>query len=553
MYWPPLQKSPRWSNAGPVFRVIRQIHPMRKSILLLVAGLPLLGVKAQTVQWLTVSPLSYNINPEMPQHLLCAADEDHVYTARTASLSYLYGSPVYGTAVVEQRDAQGAVAWSIELGDSVLLQAMAADANGRLVLGGRFFRQVHVGNGPVIPAVNGNEFPETFLLALDINGGLLWQRNIAPPDPQGTDVPSITFDQLGRAWYATCDFLRADIKRLDDEGNDVETRPLENAKTIGAISFDPWGGLYVSGATGDPGITVNGTFFPMGTTYRMFVLRMGQDGSAQWLSSAEDITFQRPLVAADASGHAYLAGSPFDSLSFGDLHFHGPEWNSTSFLARLDSMGSFQWGYQPPQGAPFSGQFSLAQNASLGVNGDGDAVLLGHTNGLVDWGNGVLTNAGTIQDRAVTVLAIAANGVPQWEIHGGSNDIDVPQGLSVLANGICHVEVQVRDTFQFGLFVLETADPQVAVARIAPPGAAGILPTTASSPLMAWPSPFTGTFSIAGVKPGLPVRVVVRDPSGRVVATSTTTHELGASLARGMYIVSVEQGLDRWHSRVEKQ
>ncbi|MBS1547028.1 MAG: T9SS type A sorting domain-containing protein [Bacteroidetes bacterium] len=526
---------------------------MRTPALLIFTGFSLLGAHAQTVQWLTGSPLGFNINPELPQHLVCAADDGHVYVARTSTLSYLYGSPVYGTAVVEQRDAQGAVAWSIELGDSVLLQAMAADANGRLVLGGRFFRQVHLGNGGLIPAVNGNEFPETFLLALDIDGGLLWQRNIAPPDPQGTDVQSITFDQIGRAWYATCDFLRADIKRLDDEGNDVETRPLENAKTIGAISFDPWGGLYVSGATGDPGITVNGTFFPMGTTYRMFVLRMQQDGSAQWLSSADDVTFQRPLVAADASGHAYLAGSPFDSLTFGNLHFHGPEWNSTCFLARLDSTGLFQWGFQPPQGAPFTGQFSLAGNASLGVSGNGDALLLGTTNGMVDWGNGVVTEAGTIQDRAVTVLAMASNGMPQWEVHGGSADMDVPQGLSVLPNGICHLAVQVRDTFQFGPFVLDTTVPELAVARIAPTGSAGIYPPVAMPELSAWPSPFTSTFSIAGLNPGMPVRVVIQDPSGRVVDINNFAHDLGGSLVRGMYVVTVEQGGYRWHTRVLKQ
>lgn len=171
------------------------------------------------------------------------------------------------------------------------------------------------------------------MIALDSAGNLLWQRNIMPHHPAGTDVQSIAFDPLGRAWYATCDGSNAEIERLSDAGNDVETRAVLIARTIGSLSFDPQGGLYVSGAASAPGISVNGTFYPIVPEYNYLVTRMASDGRAQWLQSAEDITFQRPVVTADDFGHAYLLGSPFDTLTFGGIHFQGPEWNSTFFLA----------------------------------------------------------------------------------------------------------------------------------------------------------------------------------------------------------------------------
>ena len=472
-----------------------------------------------------------------------------MYVLRSNTLTYLYGA-VYGNAVLEQRDAMGETVWSHTLGDSVLVQAMASDGNGRVILGGRFFNRVQLNGGQALSALFSDIFPETFLMALDGDGNLLWQRNISPNDPQGTEVQAITFDPQGRAWYATCDFFRADIYRLDDDGNDVETRPILDAKSIGSISFDPQGGLYVSGSAGEPGITVNGTLYPITTGYSMFVARMGVDGAAQWLHTAVDITFQRPRVQADLFGHAFLVGSPFDSLSWGDLHFHGPEWNSTFFLTRLDSTGQFQWGYQPPQGEPFSGQFTLGRDQALGVDHAGNATILGVTNGVVDWGNNVVTNAGGITERAVTVLQLDTTGTPQWQLQGSSPDYDVPQSLSVLPDGICHVAVQVRDTFQLGAFTAEVSSPHVVIARIAP-FTTGIAESTVRS-LAIYPSPFSSTFSISDPL-GSKARVSIFDASGRMLARENRTDRLGSTLAPGSYVVEMFQNGQRSVGRVVKE
>lgn len=510
--------------------------------------------QAQQVQWLTADPIAYEINPDMPTHLVCASDVDHSYIARSTTLSYQYGT-VFGGAEVEQRNAIGAINWSFTLGDTVLLQAMASDLAGNVILGGQFFRQVHLNGEAVLSALNGNEFPESFLIALDVNGNLLWQRNISPADPQGTQLQSITFDPQGRAWYATCDFFNAEIKRLDDAGNDVETRTIQDAKSIGNISFDPWGGLYFSGAAEFPGITVGGTFYPVPGSYNMVVGRYTPDGTPQWLQAAADVTFQRPRVKADAFGHAYFAGSPFDNLNFDGIPFHGPEWNTTFFLARIDSMGNFVWGYQPPLGAPFTGQFGFGKNESLGVDGQGNAVVIGVTNGVVNWGNNVETNIGTIQERAVTMLQIDSTGTPQWELHGGSMDYDVPEGISVLPDGVCHIAVQVRDTFFLGPFSVDVSTSHVVMARIDPGVATGIAAVIPGShELAVFPSPYTDHFNVAGTFfTNSPITVRVFDGCGRMVLESVDVTQLGGELAPGIYQVEVRQPGHVWHGRVVKQ
>ena len=509
------------------------------------------NMQAQQVQWLTSSAIGYDMSPTIPPHLVCASDADHAYLARSLSLTYLYDA-VYGKAVVEQRNAQGGISWSFTLGDSVLLQAMAAAPDGSVIIGGRFFRALHVGDGPVLPVVNGDAFPETFLIALDINGTLLWQRNITPNDPQGTMVQSITFDAQGQAWYAACDFFSAQIVRLDGNGNATETRTITGAKTIGSISFDPWGGLYFSGSAESPGITVGAMFFPVPGTYNMIVGRYKPNGQPHWLQVAEDVTFQRPWVKADAYGHAYFTGSPIEPMNFDGFQLHGPEWNSTFFLAHVDSTGHFEWVMQPPLGAPFSGQFALCANAGLGVDALGNGVVLGTANGVVNWGNGVVTGVGALQNSAVVMLQVDSMGVPQWQLHSDSKGYDLPAGLSVLPDGICHLAVQVRDTFHLGTFQEDTTTPHVVFARINPDVVTGCcMDSGATSVLSVFPSPCTEGFNVAVASAGR-LLVKVFDSRGRKVLETSETKQLGAGLVPGVYQVEVLKSGEVLRGRVIK-
>lgn len=518
-------------------------------------ALSLTGLHAQDVQWLRADPIDYALNPDLPSHVVCASDGDHVYAARTTAMTYLYDA-IYGTASVERYDATGQTVWSVPVGDSVLVQAIASDADGRVIVGGRFFSSVHIGGGGLIVRASSGPSPESFLFALDADGSLLWYRNVVPAMFEEPDIASITFDPQGRAWYASATFFNTRLVRLNDDGSQAEVWWLDNAKTIGSISFDPWGGLYVSGGVANPGITINGAFFPVEPQYNFFVTRLATDGQAQWVRTAEDVTFQRPRVVADGSGHAYLIGSPADSLSWGGIHFEGPEWNSTFFLTRLDSTGHFDWGVQPPQDGLFSGQFELGHGETMGVDGEDNVYVLGTTSGLLDWGHGVIIDNGSNQNSATTLLKFDPAGIPQWELHSDSEGYDVPQGLSVLGDGTCHLGVQAQQDFTLGGHTVDAGEQNgLVIARIAPSVATGIgrLAPPADD-LVAFPSPFDRTFTVSGpVDRTKPFAVRVLDPAGRLVAQGTVLHDLGTALRSGTYIVEVAQGGRLWRTRVVKR
>ncbi len=77
-------------------------------------------------------PIEYALNPDLPTRVVCASDEDHVYAARTRSLTYLYNT-VFGGVQVERYNASGGTVWSFPIGDTVLVESIASDANGMVI------------------------------------------------------------------------------------------------------------------------------------------------------------------------------------------------------------------------------------------------------------------------------------------------------------------------------------------------------------------------------------------------------------------------------------
>lgn len=513
------------------------------------------SLSAQSVQWLHGSPLSDDLNPGAVSNVLCTTDAEHVYAGRTTERTYSYNL-AFGHTVVERYGATGETIWSLAIGDSVALECMASDASGNVIVGGQFFGTAHITATDSITDLFGPFYPETFLLALDADGDVLWHRNVSPGEFDEADVQAITFDPQGRAWYALSTFFHASLIRLDAEGNDSETRVIDNSKTIGSLSFDFWGGLYVSGSTTNPGITVNGTSFPVDETYAFFVTRMDATGQAQWMHAAHDVTFQRPRVVADATGHAYLAGTPFDTLSWGDLHFHGPQWNGTIFLTRLDSSGHFDWGLQSPQTEQLTGRFSFSGSA-LGVDANSNVYLIGDAQGVLDWGNDVVTNIGEITDAATTLLCFNALGIPQWQLHADQQDAEVPQTLTVDGAGTCHFATASFDTFSMGGDTVGVgAYYGVVVGRIDHDAPSSVDEQEAARSIAAFPSPFDRSFQLEAARLDAQhaISISVMDAAGQVVERSADVkRSLGDALAAGMYTVDVEQGGTHWRARVVKR
>lgn len=538
------------------FMVLTTIEPMRKFPFAFATAMFPGLLAAQQVQWLTATPIAWNSYPTSPASLVSARDPEHVYGAHLDAIAYIFDQPM-GHATLSRRGTDGALLWSVGLGDTVQVESIASDVDGNVVLGGRYFKRLLIDGDPVLAVPVGHAGEGSFLCSWDADGQLLWQQEVSGGPFDDQSVSSIAVDAQGRFWAALSSFFEAQIVRLDTDGSQVESRTLVDSKMIGSISFDPWGGLYVSGATGSPDITVNGTTFPVPESYAFFVTRMNAAGDAQWVQSAEDITFQKPRVQADQSGHAYLLGNYYQPLVWGSIPFADPLWSAGFFLMRLDSLGNFDWGVAPPY-TPSSGQFIVANGNALGVDADGNSYVLGKSGGTLDWGNGVATGNGTITNDTVALLSFDPAGVPRWGLQGGSTGADVMYDLSVAADGAAHFYGVTNDPFTLAPYTVDPgADRACIVARVDADLSTRVHEGAAlSGELLAYPSVFTTTFRLAfsTIGSGASASIVIIDATGRTMQRMNGPgEELGQGLAPGTYTVLVRAGERTLRTRVVKQ
>jgi hypothetical protein len=171
------------------------------------------------------------------------------------------------------------------------------------------------------------------------HGLIEWTRNLSFVHDQALSIPSLALDPQGRLWYAVSEWGVGKAVRVDESGADMETRIVDGVRTLGTISFDPWGGLYMSGGCENVGFAFGGEAFTNeGTTgYSMFVLRYKPDGTAGFAEFADDITFQEPQVVATADGHAYSQGGS-------SMARNGATWNYTAQLVGRglpDALGQY--------------------------------------------------------------------------------------------------------------------------------------------------------------------------------------------------------------------
>lgn len=525
------------------------MHPYLAIVLMFLFG----PASGQTVSWLLDEAVDHEFNPGLPRHAL-AADQEHLVEMRAVGIDFVYGASTYGTVAIDHRDpSTGLLVNTCSLGDSVAVKAVVIGADDVAYFAGRFLGQgMALCNGAVVGGLDGGPFTENhFLLAWDLSGGeILWARNLSLTHPMAEDVPSIAVDPQGRLWYLLRHFTDALAVQVDAEGNDVVSRNIDGLRHLGTLSFDPWGGLYVSGSCENGTLSFGGQDFAVTSDegYNMFVLRFRPDGTAGFAQFAEDITFQDPTVVATNDGHAYLAGSIFVEANWGGLVAGGAIWGSNVFIARLDSAGSFEW-IVGPELSPgqILGDVDRAKGPCIDVDGSGSVYFLGMCRGVVEWGNDVTSGTGGVAERSLTVLAVDPMGVAQWAVNSAPTTWAVTsQGLAVAEDGASvHFLAHLADPLNMGGLSAGTIGEQSAVT-----GRISLLPTgigleDAPSVLMSWPTPTSDVLNVEW--PGAErVPAEILTTMGQVVRSATLLPGVNridvSDFPSGVYLLRTSQG-----------
>ena len=377
-------------------------------------------LSAQQLEWLNTAPVGWDLNYEMPGHLIKASRNGQVSVARQFGNGMSFGQDVFNSVMLEHIDPEtGIPMGGCPMTDSVLVESMVVSDDGTTYVAGRFMGAIQFCDGTTLVGSPGFLEADLFIAAFaGENFAPLWSRNLSLSHADAQHVPAMEIDVNGTVWYGLEEFQTLRLISIDTQGNDVEVRTINGTRRLGGFSFDPSNNLFVSGSTGDTEgpLVFGGQSVPVPDSYMMFVLHFDGNGTGDWARLAHDITFSSPDVVAGGNGEAFVSGVLMDSLSWGDVHFHGPNWIFDVFLVRVSAGGEFDWGIESaPDSDQITGDMMRSKGPSLVSDASGNIYLTGTVRGQVDWGNGVVSNGITLGARAQTVVAFANNGVPLWE------------------------------------------------------------------------------------------------------------------------------------------
>src|SRR5688572_11818310 len=196
-----------------------------------------LAGNSQVFEWIRTAPVGYSLNPSYPE---CPVHFDRVNQrvihSRIDSVLMIYGSYALGTTFIESRDTTGQVQWQFPLGNLAIIQRVVTDASGNIYAGGIFQETLYIGSNDslefiTVPFV----FQNTFIIKLDIQGNLIWKRNVTTTWQQYEGIEAMAIDHNGNCWYAMTDFFLASIVQMDASGTDQVIHSIENGKRIGNI------------------------------------------------------------------------------------------------------------------------------------------------------------------------------------------------------------------------------------------------------------------------------------------------------------------------------
>ena len=196
--------------------------------------------------------------------------------------------------------------WAKSMGgnEQDILNAMATDASGALIMTGSFKGTADFDPGPGVANLTSSNFDDIFISKLDASGNFLWAKQIGAA--LGDFGRSITTDKSGNI-YVTGSFQ-------------------------GTADFDPGAGIVnlISYGASD-----------------VFVLKLNTSGNLIWARRMGGAADQQGYaIAVDSSGNVYTGGSFRETSDFdpgvGTSNYTSVG-SSDIFFSKLDSSGNFVW------------------------------------------------------------------------------------------------------------------------------------------------------------------------------------------------------------------
>jgi len=227
-----------------------------------------------------------------------------------------------------------------------------------------------------------------------------------------------------------------------------------------AIAVDANGNVVVAGQFSGTLDFGGGVSLTSGTGGAAFVAKLDPTGVVVWAHRFGGSAAH--AVAVDGSGNVVVSGDFFGAIDFGDgSAAQASAGLSDVFVAKLDPSGAVLWG------ARFGGSGN-DEGPAVAVDVSGNVVLVGSTNGPLDFGGGSLP-AGGGTDLFVAKLEGAGHHV--WSKRFGDATAQAGRAVAVGGAGEIVLAGQALGSLDFGCGAMpDVGGGDVVIAKLDPAG-----------------------------------------------------------------------------------
>lgn len=361
----------------------------------------------------------------------------------------------------------GKVMWAKRFGNAVDQQSasIAVDSEGNVVLAGTFEGTLSFG-GEILSA----QGFDVYVAKLDNSGAHLWSNRFGDSDTQNVIDVKVDVDQnvlltgsfrggidfgAGVMTASCCDF-DVYVAKLGSDGMALWSKSFGDAanQSVSSASTDSSGSLVVFGSFSGT-MDFGGGSLVAGASDSLFAARLDGGGGYGWAKKFSGGSFGVGPSASDDSGNIVLLGAFAGSVDFGGGAVASDGNGLDLFMTKMTSTGFYQWAKVLPT--------TGASNFSSGIAVDRDGNLVATTwgSGTVDFGGGVLGDAG--QD-SIYLAKLSSDGEHLWSRRApGRNSV-----VAIAPDGDVVFAGKVSGTIDVGTGPLVTKGQDLLIARFAP-------------------------------------------------------------------------------------
>ncbi|MBW6514871.1 MAG: SBBP repeat-containing protein [Candidatus Syntrophosphaera sp.] len=187
----------------------------------------------------------------------------------------------------------------------------------------------------------------------------------------------------------------------------------------------------------------------------MFVCKLDSAGNFLWAVSAGGIGHDRGTgIAVDSAGYVYVTGIFTGAVFFGPFHLSSGG-GSDIFVAKLDQGGNWLWAVRAggPDSMP---DYYEDQSYGIAVDGAGNAFVTGQFLGSASFGSISLSSSGTY-DYDIFVAKLDAGGNWVWAQRAGGSSWDRGRAVALDSSGNVYLTGYINGSADFGDTVITAA------------------------------------------------------------------------------------------------